>query len=165
MGGLNGSGLVGKLFQFRQRRLDGVKVRQVLRRRRLFAVLHHAVLINHERRARCRVAHAREHREHDVVSLNGGFVQVAGERDADFFLFRPGFLRERAVHADTDDVRTEVFVGVETGGQVAHFLRTNAREREREEQHDGVLLAEVVAEFHVHQAGRLLGLEGEVGSF
>src|ERR1017187_9456835 len=45
-----------ELFQFRQHRLDGFKVRQVFRRRRLFAVLHHALFINHEGRARRRVA-------------------------------------------------------------------------------------------------------------
>ena len=53
----------------------------------------------------------------------------------------------------------------EAGGEVAHFLGADAGEREREEQQHGVLLAEVVAEFHVHEAGGLLGLEGEVGGF
>ena len=105
VGGLSGTGGGRKLLQLRQRRLEGVKIGQILRRRRLFAVLHHALLINHERRARRRVAHAGQHREHDVVGFNHRFVQIAGEGDADFFLLRPGFLRKWTVHADADDVR------------------------------------------------------------
>src|ERR1700761_1597743 len=58
--------LSGGLFQFAERAFDGIKVRQILRRGGLFAVLHHAALINHERRARRSVTHAGEHGENHV---------------------------------------------------------------------------------------------------
>ena len=38
-------------------------------------------------------------------------------------------------------------------------------EGEREKQQHGVLLAEVVAELHIHEAGGLFGLERKVGGF
>ena len=41
-----------------------------------------------------------EHREHHVIFLDDFLVQIAGEGELDVVLFRPRFLRERAVHAD-----------------------------------------------------------------
>src|SRR5687767_4570867 len=82
------------LLQLPERFLDRVKVRQFLRRWRLFAILHDAVLIDHKSRARAHRAQAKQVRQQRAVGLRGLFIQVARERDADFFLLRPRLLRE-----------------------------------------------------------------------
>ncbi len=77
--------------------------------------------------------------EHDVVGLDDGLVQVAEELDGNLFLVCPGFLREGAVDADAVDGGVEALIGGDAAGDVAHFLRADTGEGEREEKQDGVL--------------------------
>ena len=153
------------LLQLAEGIANGVEIRQILGGGSLFAVLHDTVLIDDERGARTDGAKADEVGEQNTVSLGGFLIQIAGERDADLFLLRPGFLRERAIDAHADDFGVHAFVLAQTGGDVAHFSGTDAGEGEREENQDGVGFAEIVAELHIHQTAGLLGFERKIWSF
>jgi len=72
-------------------------------------------------------------------------------------------LRKGAVHTDGDDVGASK--GAQSVGHVAQFCRADAGVSERKEKQQGVFLAEITAEFHVHQAGFLLRFEGEIRGF
>jgi len=156
--------MVEPLFQFTKRGFNGFEIWQVFRRRGLFAVLNDAVFINDERSARRGIANACEHGEQNIVSFSRGLVQIARESDADFFLLGPGCLSKRTVHADADHVRVHAGVCRKASGHVAHLRGANAGKSQRKKQHNGILLAEVVAEFDFHVRGRF-GFQGEVRSF
>jgi hypothetical protein len=153
------------LLQLRQGFFYGGKVRQILGRGSLLAVLNHPVFIDHKRGPRGCVAYSGKHRKQHVIFLRHDFVQVAGERDADFFLLRPRFLREGRVHAQSDHIGVEARVLAQTRRDVAQFSRANAGEGRGEEQQDRVFLAEIIRELHIHQAGGLFRFQGEIGSF
>jgi len=44
----------------------------------------------------------------DAVLLGNGPLKVAQEREAEAFLFRKGFVGERAVHTDAEDLRARL---------------------------------------------------------
>src|ERR1043166_3576948 len=143
--GLYGGIVSRPLLQVPQSLLYFRKIRQVLRGRRLLAVLDDAIFINHERRPRRRVTDTGKHRKYDIIFLYHFLVEIARERDANLLFLRPGFLRERSIHADRDDARVQSGVSVERARDVAHFTRANAGERRGEEEQHGVLFAEVIA--------------------
>ena len=76
------------LLQLAQRVLDGVEVRQVLRRRGLLRVLDDAVLVHDERRARRGIAYARERLQ--MRSLTG---PKAPDKAADPIIVHPDVRR------------------------------------------------------------------------
>ncbi len=151
-----------RLLQLGEGGLDRVEVGEVLGRGRLLGVNNRAVLIDDDGGAGGGVADAGEAREHDVVRLGHGLVQVAQELDRDVRLPGPGLLRERAVDADAVDRRVQAFVAGDATGDVAHFLRADAGEGEGEEEQDGGTLAEVIAELDVFKTLGGLGFQGEV---
>ena len=153
------------LLEFRQLGLYGFKVWQVLGAGRLLCVLDHAVLVDNERGPGGGITDPSKAREENSVGLGRFLVQVTGQSDGDLLLLSPGFLSEWAVHAEADDAGAQVGVSFDAARNVAQFLSANASEGQREEQQHGVRLAEVVREFHVHQAISIFRLEGEIRSF
>src|ERR1700677_3914655 len=156
--------LIERLLRFFQRGLYSLEIGQVFRRGGLLRVNNGALFVDDEDRTGRRVADPGDHRANHVVEIDDLLVQVAEQLDADLFVFGPAFLRERAVHADAVDRGVQVLVGSEAAGDVAHFLRADAGEGEREENKHRVALAEIIAELDVFQTLRGLGFQGEIGS-
>ena len=151
------------LLQLRELGLNGCEIWQILWRLGLLGVLDHARFIHDESCACASSADAGETGEKNTVGLGGFLIEVADERDGDALLLRPRFLRKWAVHAHADDFRIEARVAADALRHVAKFLCAYAGEREREEQDDGVLFAEVGGKRHVLEAVGVFAFECEVG--
>ena len=147
----------GEALQPRQHRLDRLEIWEVFGRGRLLGVANHARLIDHKRGTCGHAAEPTQVGQEDAIGGGGRLVQVAGKRQADALLLRPGILGERTVHTHGDDFRIEPFIGGDAAGKIAHFLGANPGEREREKEQDGVCFAELIAEFDVRNDVALFG--------
>lgn len=132
-------GLPEALLKCRQRRLDGIEIREVLGSRGLFAVANHAVFSNHECCAGGGVADTGKHGKQYTIGFGDVFIQVANELDSNLMLVCPGFLGEGAINADSDDIRIQAGVLAQTGGDVTQFLGADAGESQGKEQQNRVL--------------------------
>ncbi len=133
------------LFQFCQRFFYRVEIRQIFWCRGLFAVLHDAIFVDDDGGASGGVPCSRKHRKNHVVIFDDLFVQITGEREADFFLLGPRFLRERRIHADADDFRIQIGVLRKDRRDVAHFVGANSRKSGWEKKQHGIFFAEIAA--------------------
>lgn len=144
--------------------LDGVEVGQVLGSGSLLGVADHAFLIDHKSGTCAGGTKPEEVVEEHTIVTGGGFIEIAGYFEADFFLGCPSFLGEGAIDTDGDDISIQVGISTQTGGDVTHFLGANAGESEWEEQEYGVFGTLVVAELDFGNAFGVFGLQAEVGS-
>ena len=101
----------------------------------------------------------------DAVCLGGGVLVIAEERDGDAFLLGPSGLGEGVIAGDREDLRVEILVGADAGGNVAQLGGANAGEGHGDEEKDDVGFADLVAEFHELRAVGGFGDEGEVWGF
>jgi hypothetical protein len=141
--------------------LDGLEVWQYLRVLARGGVFNHPVLADDERRTLRDALEAQQVGKQHVIGLGDFLVEVGKDRESEFVLLGPGFLRERAVHADAIDGGAEAVIGDEVLAHAAHLVRADARESQREEQEHGLLFAEVVGEGDVLEAVGGFGLEGK----
>lgn len=92
-------------------------------------------------------------------------IEIAEERDLDFFLNGPGFLGKGGVNAEAIDGCVHLFISGETRRNFTHLFRANAGEGEGKEKEDSLFLAEVSGQFDVLKIFAPFGFKGEVGGF
>ena len=90
---------------------------------------------------------------------------IAQEWNGDALLFRPGFLRERIVAADSENRRAQTTVSRDVHAHAAHFCRAGAGEGHREKKQERVPFAEIFAERDWFRAVRGFGRKCEIRCF
>ena len=108
------------------------------------------------------LGHALEAQQVFVLGIvpSGNFlVEIAEQRDLNTFLFSPSTEAKRTIDADSQNLGIEILVRVDSGGNLAQLLRTDASEGQRYEEQDDVFTGEIPEAYVLH----IRILEGERG--